>query len=139
MKLEPLQSSPEIEKIAKNLLLSAKVWGKLPTPVDQIVQFADLQVEQGVDLSKMEPDFFSKNFQFATQALKKVVGLIDFREKKIYLDHTQMPTRKNFVKLHEVGHKACSWQSDLKGFMDDEDTLDPETDEMFEREASYFA
>ena len=132
------ESAQDIEKIARNLLLAAKAWGKLPTPVDEIVRFADLQIEHGVDLSKLEPSFFSKNFQFAKQAVKKVLGVIDRRQKKIYLDHSQIPSRKNFIKLHEVGHDACTWQSEL-GYMDDEKSLDPEAEEIFEREASFFA
>jgi hypothetical protein len=138
MKKHPLDSADDIEKISRNLLLSAKAWGKRPTPVDDIVRFANLQIEMGVDLSTIEPGFFSKNFQFAKQAVKKVVGIIDRREKRIYLDHTQNPSRKNFVKLHEVGHDACSWQSAL-GYMDDDKTLAHDANDIFEREASFFA
>ena len=138
MNTPALDSAEEIEKIAKNLLLASKAWGKFPTPVDRIVQFADLQVENGIDLSEVEPGFFTEKFEFAKQALLKVLGIVDFRHKTIYLDQTQNAFRKNFVKLHEVGHKACSWQSDL-GYMDDEQTLDPSVDDLFEREASYFS
>jgi hypothetical protein len=138
MKKPTLDSADDIEKISRNILLAAKAWGKLPTPVDDIVKFADLQIEMGVDLSKLEPGFFSKNFQFARETVKKVVGLIDRRQKTIYLDHTQISSRKNFVKLHEVGHEACVWQNEL-GYMDDDKTLDPDADEIFEREASFFA
>jgi Zn-dependent peptidase ImmA (M78 family) len=139
MKKPALESAEDIEKITRNLLLASKAWGTLPTPVDKIAEFAELQIENGVDLSTIEPGFITKNFQFGMRALTKVLGLIDFRQKKIYLDHTQLPSRKNFVKLHEVGHQALSWQSSMKGFMDDEETLDPLVDELFEREASYFA
>ncbi|KAF0177798.1 MAG: hypothetical protein FD161_2242 [Limisphaerales bacterium] len=139
MKLPPLGAAKDIDKIAENILVASKAWGKFPTPVDQIVEFADLQVVKGVDLSKVEPDFLTSNFHFLSKGLKKVLGLVDLRQKTIYLDQTQKEPRKNFVKLHEVGHKALSWQSDLKGFMDDEKSLDPEVDEEFEREASYFA
>lgn len=138
-KKPPLESADEIERITRNILLASKAWGQFPTPVDTIAQFAQLQIEMGVDLASVEPDFFTKNFQFAKRALSKVVGLVDFRQKKIYLDHTQLPSRKNFVKLHEVGHEALSWQSEMKGFMDDDHTLDPLVDDLFEREASYFA
>lgn len=119
-------------------MLAAKAWGKLPTPVDDIVRFADLQIENGINLSEIEPGFISKKFQFAKQALKKALGIIDRRQKKIYLDHSQIPPRKNFIKLHEVGHDACSWQKEL-GYMDDEKSLDPEAEAIFEREASFFA
>jgi hypothetical protein len=42
------------------------------------------------------------------------------------------------VKLHEVGHKACSWQNAL-GFIDDDTTINPGIKDQFEREASFFA
>src|SRR5438034_6286893 len=121
----PLESADDIDKIARNILMASKAWGKLPTPVDQIVHFADLQIAAGVDLSKIEPGFLTKNFHFLSRALTKAIGLVDFRQKKIYLDHSQRESRKTFVKLHEVGHKALGWQSDYLGFMDDEATLDP--------------
>lgn len=119
--------------------MASKAWGKFPTPVDQLVQYAELQIERGVDLSKVDPGFFTKNFNFLSRALNKAIGLVDFRQKIIYLDHSQSESRKGFVKLHEVGHKALSWQSDLLGFMDDESTLDASVKDVFEREASYFA
>src|SRR4051812_18828629 len=99
MDTPPLDSAEDIDKITKNILLASKAWGRLPTPVDQIAKFAEFQIEMGVDLSKVDPGFFAKHFQFATKAksaLSKVVGLIDFRQKTIYLDHSQPPPRKNF-------------------------------------------
>ena len=123
-----LESSGEIEKITRNILITSKAWGRFPTPVDTIAQLAELQIENGVDLSAVEPGFFTANFHFVKTALSKVIGLVDFRQKTIYLDHKQLPSRKNFVKLHEVGHKACSWQSAL-GYMDDEATIDPDIKE----------
>jgi hypothetical protein len=139
MKNPPLESADDIDKIARNILMASRAWGKLPTPVDQIIAFAELQIERGVDLSTVDPGFFTKNFNFLSRALTKAIGLVDFRQKVIYLDHTQSDSRKNFIKLHEVGHKALSWQSDLLGFMDDESTLAPCVKDQFEREASYFA
>jgi len=114
-------------------------WGKFPTPVDEIVRYAELQIESGVDLSKIDPGFLTKNFNFLSRALTKAIGMVDFRQKLIYLDHSQIESRKSFIKLHEVGHKALSWQSELLGFMDDESTIDPSVKDEFEREASYFA
>jgi IrrE N-terminal-like domain len=139
MKSPPLESADDIDKIARNILMASKAWGKLPTPVDQITAFAELQIEGGVDLSTVDPGFFTKNFNFLSRALTKAIGLVDFRQKVIYLDHTQSDSRKNFVKLHEVGHRALSWQSELLGFMDDESTLEPCVKDQFEREASHFA
>jgi hypothetical protein len=139
MKSEPPASADEIDKIVKNLLMVSGAWGKFPTPVDQIVRYAELQVERGIDLSKVEPGFFTKKFDFLSRALTKAIGIVDFRQKVIYLDHSQIESRKNFIKLHEVGHKALTWQSELLGFMDDESTIEPCVKDEFEREANYFA
>jgi Zn-dependent peptidase ImmA (M78 family) len=57
----------------------------------------------------------------------------------ILLDPTCTPGKKNFVKLHEVGHKVLPWQRQSLVYVDDDVTLDPETKDRFEREASFFA
>jgi Zn-dependent peptidase ImmA (M78 family) len=139
MNASPLASASDIEKIAKNILLGSKSWGEFPTPIQKITTYVGLQLEKGVNLSNLDPGFFSKNLQYAQRAVAKVLGLIDIRKRVIYLDQSQIPTRKNFIQLHEVGHDACSWQSKLIDYLDDERTLDPDTAELFEREASFFA
>ncbi len=69
-----------------------------------------------------------------------MLGLIDFRHRKIYLDQTVSANRQNFIKLHEVGHGVLPRQRHLReGYGDDEFTLEPEIDEQFEREANHFA
>ncbi len=52
---------------------------------------------------------------------------------------SQGESRKNFVKLHEVGHDVLPWQKATFEHIDDDSTLDPETVEEFEAEANYFA
>jgi hypothetical protein len=75
-----------------------------------------------------------------SDALKKVLGMVDFRQRTIYLDHSLSPPRQAFIKLHEVGHGVLPWQRELReGFGDDEFTLDPDLNEQFEREANHFA
>jgi hypothetical protein len=69
-----------------------------------------------------------------------VLGLIDFRHRRIYLDQTVSANRQNFIKLHEVGHGVLPWQRKLReGYGDDEFTLTPEINDHFEREANHFA
>ena len=139
MTLEPLASVEEIEKIAKNILLGSKAFGVFPTPVDKIIEYCELSLAHGVDLSKVQQDFVTRGMNFFGSVTRKVLGIIDFREKTIYLDETQKPARKNFVKLHEVGHGVIPWQKELFGCQDDEDTIVPEVQEEFEREASFFS
>ena len=139
MILEPLDSAQEIEKIANNILIGSKALGVFPTPIDKIITYTELSLAHGIDLSEVEPSFFAKGQYFFGKISRKVLGMIDFREKTIYLDHSQPEHRKNFVKLHEVGHGAIPWQNELLGCQDDEQTIIPEIKEKFEREASFFA
>ena len=134
-----IEGAPEIEKIARNVLFGSKAWGKFPTPVDEIVTFAELQVAKGVDLAKVEPGFVATGLHSLRRAMAKVLAAIDLREKIIYLDFSQNRDRLRFNKLHETGHNALSWQRDLYIRLDDEISLDPDTDELFERQASCFA
>jgi len=137
MKSPPIDAADDIEKIARNLLRTSKAWGKFPTPVDQIMMSADLTLEKGIDLSKVEPGFFSSSFDFLAKGLSKILGLVDLRHNTIYIDQSQKEPRKNFVTLHEVGHKVIPWQRDILGRGDDEATLDPDFKELCEREASF--
>lgn len=132
-------SVQEIEKIARNLLVEAKAWGRFPTPVDRIIRCAELSIESGVDLSQVDAGFFVKSANFFGRISRKILGIIDFRAKTIYLDESQQPKRKNFVTLHEVGHGLLPWQSELLGCRDDEMTIVAEVKELYEREASIFA
>jgi hypothetical protein len=134
-----LDGAEEIEKIARNVLLGSKAWGRLPTPVDEIVSYADLQIARGVDLSKLDPGFFTKQLHTLKRAMSKILGAIQLRERTIYLDLSQRPERQSFIKLHETGHDALPWQHETYLHLDDEVSLDPDTDDLFERQASYFA
>jgi hypothetical protein len=66
--------------------------------------------------------------------------MLDRTERTIYVDLSQKTERKNFVKLHEVGHSVLPWQSDIHDVIDDDDeSLNSEYHEEFEAEANYFA
>ncbi len=138
MKNLPLESVSDIEKIAKNLLKESKANGILPTPVDRILQCAKLQLAQDINLANKKQSFFSKAFESIGKVPKKVLGLIDFRQKVIYLDLNQNVNRQRFIQLHEVGHDACPWQKYMY-CVDDERTILPEITILFEKEASFFA
>ena len=129
----------QIEQIAYELLKSSKALDKFPTPVDDIVAHADLLVEMGVDLSTMDTSFFKKFSSDISKILSKVRGILDRREKTIYLDLSQPVTRKNFVKLHEAGHHLLPWQKEIFDCLDNDQTLSNSVQEQFEVEANYFA
>jgi Zn-dependent peptidase ImmA (M78 family) len=134
----PLDSSIEIEAAARTLLRESRAFGTFPTPVEKVVQTAELKVAEGVDLSLAKPSYFSRAFEGIGKVSRKVLGLLDFRDRTIYLDLSQAVPRQRFIQLHEVGHDVLVWQGDAYRW-DDEQTLDPFVKELFEKEASSFA
>ncbi len=138
MRSGPLDSAAEVDSTARNLLRESRAFGVFPTPVDLIVRAAELRVEEGVDLSNAKQSFFSRTFDGIGRVSRKVLGLLDFRSKTIYLDLQQGIERQRFIKLHEVGHEVLPWQAATYRW-DDEKTLDPLVNAVFEREASHFA
>lgn len=136
-------NASDIEQIVHSLLNESKAYDIFPTPIAKIANFSELVIDRGIDLSKVDTRFFSKFGsainKLLASALEKVVGAIDIREKIIYLDYTQHVGKQNFVKLHEIGHGIIPWQRETFTFLDDKYTLDPNTKEHFESEASFFA
>ncbi len=134
-----MAGNPEVSRYASHLLLQATVADRLPTPVDDIVACADLIVSRDVNLNQKRKEL---SFQFPLRlrsAVRKVVGLVDLREDVIYLSHQLLPQRRNFVTLHEVGHKMLPWQRQTYLYVDDDISLDLEISQQFEQEANQFA
>jgi hypothetical protein len=67
-----------------------------------------------------------------------VKGAFAVRERVIYLDREQATGPRRFVYGHEIGHDALPWHKDAY-YCDDHHTLDPNTDEELEAEASAFS
>lgn len=135
-----LLSKKDIENISLDILKSSKSLDVFPTPVDKIVQYSELYIAGGIDLISLEKKYKTSFFSEALKSgLSKIRGFLDRREKLIYLDMNQIVSRQNFVTLHETGHNVLPWQNKTLEFLDDDETLDPDTQEEFENEANYFA
>lgn len=135
-----IQSIKDIEKISFDILKDSKSLDVFPTPIDKIVSYVDLTVSSNIDISQIHEGYKSKYPDALHRALTKVRGLLDRKEKKVYLDLNQLDSRKNFVKLHEVGHDVLPWQSKCFDVLDDDDeSLKLDTHEEFEAEANLFA
>src|SRR2546428_8606270 len=121
-----LPSKLDIERISMEILRQSKSLDVYPTPVDRIIQFTELQIEKGIDLSKVKPPFISRLSETLLSGWDMVRGFFDRREKLIYLDLSQSPSRQNFVKLHETAHDVLYWQKEIIEHLDNDMTLDPE-------------
>lgn len=129
----------DIERISMDVLKQSKALDVFPTPVDRIVNCANLVVSGSVDLVHINESFLSKIPSYLRKAAEGVRGILNREQKTIYLDLSQLPPRKNFVSLHETGHELLEWQGATAAFLENDTTLDPDTKEQFEAEANYFA
>lgn len=150
MKKDDSSLSPDqLDNVKNNvltLLNQADALGQLPTPVNRIVTTAKLVVNQNMSLGDNE-DFlarFTSNIGKAARphlhGIKKLLGLLHVPSGEILLDHAQHENKKTFIKLHETGHGFLPHQRKMYEVMEDGALeLDPETDDLFEREANNFA
>jgi Zn-dependent peptidase ImmA (M78 family) len=133
-------SKKDIEKISLEILKGSKSLDIFPTPIDQIVSYSELVIRKDIDVSQIHTDYLSKTTDVLRSALNKVRGILDRREKTIYLDLSQHKNKKGFVKLHEVGHHVLPWQRNVHDVIeDDDDSLSSHAHENFEAEANFFA
>lgn len=127
----------EIEQAAERLLLKAGLDGELPTPVEELVSAAGLATENDYTLDDSLVDSLPQRLQrHIRSAFKKVRGILDKREKTIYIpDSVNDENRRRFVTCHEIGHKILPWQQELV-LADTDVTLSPRARWAFEREAN---
>lgn len=133
------ESASDIDRVVYDLLKQSKSFGVFPTPVSQIVGYAELVVDKKSGLHNIPNHYISKSIDVLKKAMAKVYGAIDRRQKIIYLNPELNDGKKAFVQLHEVGHHTLPWQRDIFEYVEDEHSLCAETKELFEAEANYFA
>jgi hypothetical protein len=130
---------------ARRALDRACAWDVYPTPTPIILEAANLRI---APVSAFDPlrlmEYLVGKAEAAASALKsaisKVFGIYDAGEDLIHIDGTVSASKQNFLKLHEVGHHELPTHRKLfRLFQDCEKTLDPETSDLFEREANNFA
>ncbi len=115
--------------------------GRFPTPIDDIMAAANVEeVKEDV----LNESFILKLRKQASGALKsalsKVIGLFDAKARLVFIDRSLHAVKQTFVRLHETGHAFMAWQRDLYAVVEDCDqTIEPSTADLFDREANVFA
>jgi Zn-dependent peptidase ImmA (M78 family) len=138
-----------IRKRAELLLQKAGAMGVFPTPVEDLMAAADLELCREETLDKVYlrgvyeklPNWVKlAPERIIKKALDKVDGLLHRPSRTIHLDKSLYKQRRNFVGLHEVGHDFLPWQRKTYDLLEDSrDSLDDETKDVFEREANCFS
>lgn len=130
-----------VRKEAERALREADALGVFPTPVDRIMAVAELEE---VTNEVLNPGFIAKMRAKAGETLKravsKVLGLFHATAGLVFLDQALMAVKKRFIRLHEAGHGFLPWQRPMYAVVEDCDkSLDPDTADLFDREANVFA
>jgi hypothetical protein len=134
-----------VQGAARRALDRASAWGVFPTPTAMILDAAKLKVAPaGAFDPRRIMEYLMDKAERAASVLKsaitKLFGIYDADESLIHIDHTVRKSKQNFLKLHEAGHHELPTHRKLfRIFQDCEKTLDPETSDLFEREANNFA
>ena len=139
--LDDPQELAQVRKAAEQAIQNAGGFGVFPTPVDQIIEAAKHQVVAGEEI---DDSFLAKASRKVggriKSALSKVLGVLDVTAKTMHLDKAVHAAKLPFLKLHELGHGLLPWQR--KAYLltaDCEKTLDPEINDLFERQSNAFA
>jgi len=134
-----------VQRHADRLLRDASAYGRFPTPIDDLMAAAKLTIVEDEFLNEGLLRRFLQKVKTAgvtalKSALSKVLGLFEPHDRLVMIDKDVPPPKKPLVKLHEAGHGFMPHQSKLYALIHDcEKTLDPDTTDLFEREANVFA
>jgi hypothetical protein len=143
-RLDP-DSLHAVEERARKLLDRSSAWDRFPTPIEDILEAAQLQVSPSSAFDPVRILAYIRKktadaAKYLKSALSKVFGIYDADEYIIHIDDTVVETKQNFLKLHETGHHEMPTHRKLYRFFQEcEKTLAPEIADLFEREANNFA
>jgi hypothetical protein len=144
----PDQSQRTVRKYADLLLRKAGAYGRFPTPVNDLVEAAKLEIAResalatvGLDgLYRLLPNSLKLAPELVKRAASKVLGLLDRTDRTIHLDPETHPKRRLYLTVHEIGHDFLPHQRKTYQILEDSDTeLDPDTSDLYEREANCFS
>lgn len=150
--MRPDDSSLEINELnnvriyARNLLKKSDAFGQLPTPVDHIVESANLRINKNISLDHNQnivhryTEKLRKSARPLIAGIKKTLGLIHIPSNEIVLDQSLHESKKSFLKLHETGHGYLPHQREMFEIIEDgEMEISPDIEDLFEKEANNFA
>ena len=129
---------------AERVLHEADAIGTFPTPVSDILAAAKIAEAKDEILSAGFLDSLRRGVIQAGAAVRsaasKVMGIFLSSERVIFIDQSLLLVKKQFIRLHETAHGFLPWQTPMYGLVEDSsEELDPETADLFDREANVFA
>lgn len=139
---ERLRERDDVKSYCNRLLRTADVKDVYPTPVDRIVEAAELVKSGDLTLLEIKEEVFLqrmwKRLKVSLSDLVSVIrGGLFPTEKTIFINPNTPSASVPFVTLHECTHHILPWQQKTLIYLDNDKTLDSQTRYRFEREANF--
>jgi hypothetical protein len=131
----------ELKSHCERLLLTAEAKGIYPTPVDRLVEAAELVKSGDLALLEIPTDpipqsLWRKVGRSLTDLISKVKAGLFSQERTIFINPNAHAASVPFATLHECTHHILPWQTKACVYLDDDRTLHPDTRFIFERQAN---
>jgi hypothetical protein len=135
-----LPSARDITDLTNALLRRAGVHGVLPTPIEKLYEFSNIECFTFGDDEQRRWERMRGSAQNVVRRMfQKLRGFGDLREKVVFVASDAPIARDRFVKGHELGHQIIPWHRVRREYVDDNYNLSPAAQALFEREANFFA
>src|SRR5690606_19886655 len=92
-------NTKDLDNLLFDILLKSKAFDVFPTPIDRIVEFCELKLDQQADFHQIPKNYIAKNKDAFFRMMKKVFGVFDRAEKTIFIDPQLPQSKKSFLKL----------------------------------------
>ena len=139
--LEREREQEEVKTYCRRLLLTADIKDVYPTPVDRIVEAAELVKSNDLTLLDIKPEVLPRRiWKRLKGSITDIISIVRAglfpKEKTIFINPNAPTASIPFATLHECVHSILPWQNKTFNYLDDEYSLDPKTRSRFEREAN---
>jgi len=139
--LNDLDSHADIARLTDGLLRKADAYGRLPTPVSDILAAAELGEAPETFLSEGSIAQAPAHLRGVLSRISgKVHAVLDRRTREVHINPSvDLVGQRAYKRLHETSHDLFFWQhihEGRAGFADNEMTLSPKTNILFEQEAN---
>lgn len=122
------------------LLRKADAVGVFPTPLEQVMEVAQLVAAGDITLDLEERRQLRKRFgSLVDLVLDRLQGAIHFKAREVWVKSEMHVLRRRFVTAHEIGHDVLPWQRDVLAYLDDHERLRSDVRLVYERQANQAA
>jgi transcriptional regulator with XRE-family HTH domain len=119
------------------LIREADSVGLIPTPIDRVMQVAQLVSAGEITLDPQERLKLRHRFgDLVDHVAARLQGVIHFGAREIWINPEMYPLRQRFVLCHEIGHYALPEHRETFAYLDDVTRLRPDVRDLFERQAN---